>query len=229
MQADLAALAARVDAVEAKAASLQEQVDAIKAQITDIDDRDRRPRDRIDNLKAGDIRLDPQIGDYINVQQAIAGLIAGDYAQTAAVIISDVPPANPAPGQLWWSSVNGELLLWYDDGDSQQWVAATDTGQGLKDAPYDGNAYARKDGEWVEVEGDGSGGGGGIPEAPAGRAAVWPQGCRLGGGSASAWRPGHHPRRLSSTSSTARTRRTAWSRSGGSLTGPIPSMGPSRS
>lgn len=166
VQGDLATLAGRVGDLETDVADLVDDIATINITLGDLDTRITALGDRIDNLTAGQIKLDPQIGDYINVQQALAGLISGDYTQPAAVVISDVPPANPKPGMLWWSSVNGELLLWYDDGDSSQWVAATDTGQGIKDAPYDGKAYARQDGEWVEVEDGGGGGGGGIPEAP---------------------------------------------------------------
>lgn len=31
-------------------------------------------------------------------------------------------PASPAVGQLWWRSDTGRLMIWYDDGNSQQWV-----------------------------------------------------------------------------------------------------------
>jgi hypothetical protein len=34
------------------------------------------------------------------------------------------PPAGAEPGWLWWSSAEGILYVWYDDGDTQQWVEA---------------------------------------------------------------------------------------------------------
>jgi hypothetical protein len=40
------------------------------------------------------------------------------------VTISDTAPGSPSPGDMWWSSVTGELYIWYDDGSSQQWVYA---------------------------------------------------------------------------------------------------------
>ena len=43
---------------------------------------------------------------------------------TATLTISDTPPANPAPGQLWWDSVGGQLYVFYNDGNSSQWVIA---------------------------------------------------------------------------------------------------------
>lgn len=36
--------------------------------------------------------------------------------------ISATPPAGPTAGQLWWNSTTGQLMIWYDDGTSQQWV-----------------------------------------------------------------------------------------------------------
>ena len=38
------------------------------------------------------------------------------------VTILDTPPANPAVGQIWWSDVSGRSYVYYDDGDSVQWV-----------------------------------------------------------------------------------------------------------
>jgi hypothetical protein len=40
----------------------------------------------------------------------------------ARSIISDTPPTGAQPGDLWWESDSGNLYVWYDDGDSQQWV-----------------------------------------------------------------------------------------------------------
>ena len=41
-----------------------------------------------------------------------------------AVDISDAPPSNPNTGDLWWESDTGELKIYYDDGDTEQWVDA---------------------------------------------------------------------------------------------------------
>ncbi len=40
----------------------------------------------------------------------------------ATVTTDDVPPAAPNDGDLWWDSVSTTLFVWYDDGDSAQWV-----------------------------------------------------------------------------------------------------------
>jgi len=44
--------------------------------------------------------------------------------QVGPAFISDTPPPNPAIGQQWWRSSNGQLYIWYDDGNSKQWVQA---------------------------------------------------------------------------------------------------------
>lgn len=42
--------------------------------------------------------------------------------QMGPMYIGDTPPPNPAVGQKWWRSTNGQEYLWYDDGTSKQWV-----------------------------------------------------------------------------------------------------------
>ena len=46
------------------------------------------------------------------------------------VVISDTPPANPITGELWWDSTQGILRVYYNDGDSSQWVDAFPVVQG---------------------------------------------------------------------------------------------------
>ena len=41
-----------------------------------------------------------------------------------AVDVSDTPPSNPNAGDLWWESDTGELKIYYDDGNTEQWVDA---------------------------------------------------------------------------------------------------------
>lgn len=71
----------------------------------------------------------------------------------AATYIGDTPPPAPVPGQLWWESDTGFTYIWYDDGNTQQWVAISAIGATtpLTDAPADSKSYGRKDGNWNEV------------------------------------------------------------------------------
>ncbi len=51
----------------------------------------------------------------------------GGSGGTGGAIISDTAPGTGANGQLWWDSGSGVMYIWYDDGDSGQWVV-TDSG-----------------------------------------------------------------------------------------------------
>ena len=42
----------------------------------------------------------------------------------SATYVGDAPPADAVPGQFWWESDTGNLLIRYDDGNSLQWVPA---------------------------------------------------------------------------------------------------------
>lgn len=44
--------------------------------------------------------------------------------QMGPLAMSDTPPPNPAIGQQWWRTSNGQLYVWYNDGNSAQWVQA---------------------------------------------------------------------------------------------------------
>jgi hypothetical protein len=46
-------------------------------------------------------------------------------------MLSATPPASPHVGDLWWDSVGGQLYVYYDDGNSQQWVVANNTQAGV--------------------------------------------------------------------------------------------------
>ena len=42
----------------------------------------------------------------------------------ASITVSDTPPASPTAGALWWNSVLGTMFIYYNDGNSTQWVPA---------------------------------------------------------------------------------------------------------
>jgi hypothetical protein len=59
-----------------------------------------------------------------------------------AVTISDTAPVNPSDGHLWYDSVGGRAYVYYDDGDSSQWVDTSPQGSGVSDAISEGNTSA---------------------------------------------------------------------------------------
>lgn len=48
---------------------------------------------------------------------ALGGANSGAYVGTT-------PPTSPYVGQFWWSSETGALFIYYDDGNTRQWVPA---------------------------------------------------------------------------------------------------------
>lgn len=48
----------------------------------------------------------------------------------ATVSVSDAAPSSPAANSLWWDSAIGQLRIYYNDGDTSQWVDAVNT-QGI--------------------------------------------------------------------------------------------------
>jgi hypothetical protein len=43
---------------------------------------------------------------------------------TGITAISDTAPSSPSAGNLWWNSNTAQLYIYYNDGDSAQWVTA---------------------------------------------------------------------------------------------------------
>lgn len=69
----------------------------------------------------GSLRFNTSTGQFEGYNGAGWAGIGGGAA------ISDNPPSSPPPqpGALWWSSALGVLFVYYDDGNSAQWVAAS--------------------------------------------------------------------------------------------------------
>jgi hypothetical protein len=61
--------------------------------------------------------------------------------------ISSALPPSPAPGKLWFNSLDGQLYIWYNDPNSSQWVIANNTG--IQDAPIGTVTYGRQNRTWV--------------------------------------------------------------------------------
>jgi len=51
-------------------------------------------------------------------------LAANQTSRIPTCSIGPVPPPGALPGDLWYSSENGYLYIWYDDGSTLQWVIA---------------------------------------------------------------------------------------------------------
>lgn len=89
------------------------------------------------------------IRDYMKLISEGAGGGGGGGGTT--VIISDTPPPSPALNSLWFDSVRQVLFIYYNDGNSSQWVQTIPSVSGIADAPNDGTSYGRKNQTWVPV------------------------------------------------------------------------------
>ena len=47
------------------------------------------------------------------------------YVSTAGVSTTVNAPSSPRDGDLWWDEEDGSLFIYYNDGDSAQWVEAS--------------------------------------------------------------------------------------------------------
>ena len=63
----------------------------------------------------------------------------GTAAGTAAITVSTTAPVGTGAGSLWWNSADGMLKIYYEDGDSGQWVDAVNSQgkQGIQGIPGD--------------------------------------------------------------------------------------------
>lgn len=57
------------------------------------------------------------------------GTKGGGGGGGASITVSDSAPTDPTSGALWYNSSSGELLVYYNDGDTAQWVSSS-TGSG---------------------------------------------------------------------------------------------------
>ena len=106
-----------------------------------------------------------------------------------SVTVSDTAPTNPSSGDLWWHSIQGQLKIYYDDGNSQHWVDTSGpngTGGGsatsvtvsdtAPTSPSSGDLWYKSDegqlkiyyndgnsSQWVDTGGNSGTGGGGTP------------------------------------------------------------------
>ena len=96
---------------------------------------------RVDTNTANTVTIATQGSDLVNGLASIVIAVPGDawefltnaagswYAAhgSAQVNVGASPPATPGANALWWDSIGGQLYVWYNDGNSTQWVVANNT------------------------------------------------------------------------------------------------------
>jgi hypothetical protein len=80
------------------------------------------PASTVDSL------TDVTITTPLDEQALIYNTATGNWINAAVaggVEVSATAPAAPSAGDLWWNSTIGDLFVYYNDGDSSQWVPAS--------------------------------------------------------------------------------------------------------
>jgi hypothetical protein len=99
--------------VIARVLKVHPQVGSVFVKIVPSSNLDNNDLAELNNLENGDIiRYNSATERFENAQQIIT-------------TVSDTPPLAAESGDLWWDTSEGNLYLRYDDGISQQWVAAS--------------------------------------------------------------------------------------------------------
>lgn len=78
-----------------------------------------------DSSKIGDA---PSDGNMYARKNAAWSVITGGGGGGANVYVQDTAPVGATAGSLWWNSSNGQLYVYYYDGNSTQWVFAASGG-----------------------------------------------------------------------------------------------------
>ena len=71
-------------------------------------------------------------------------------------VVSDTAPASPQVGQLWFDSKGGQLYVWYNDGNSSQWVIAVNAAASLLPASTTVLGGVKVDGTTIQAAADGT-------------------------------------------------------------------------
>jgi hypothetical protein len=132
---------------------------------------------------------------HLRIANWDSAFLWGNHAQAgyllkSTIAISDNQPGNPSNGELWWKSDSGVLKVYYEDGDTNQWVDASPTSASATSAkvltadvppanPVNGDLWWKSDSgtlkvyfsdsdsnQWVDASPAGGitgGGGGGSP------------------------------------------------------------------
>ena len=100
----------------------------------------------IDRLSGGNTPADgSDPRTFPAIWNATAALLEANVGTGGgSITVSETAPADPTEGDLWWDSTDGKMFVYYDDGDSQQWVDAAGPSVAVQDtAPtgYEGQLW----------------------------------------------------------------------------------------
>lgn len=80
----------------------------------------------LSNVPAGILSSSTQFNALSGTSASFA--TTASFALTSAggggssVTVSDTAPVGPSAGNMWWNSTLGKMFIYYNDGDTSQWV-----------------------------------------------------------------------------------------------------------
>ena len=115
-------------------------------------------RVRQDGLVELTSRRDVEVNQVVTYNDSTQSLESTNLSSLfgSKVTISPTPPQGAREGDLWWNDVDGRLYIFYDDGNTAQWVDTSPGGGGggsnvtISDTPPEGAAEG--DLWWNDVE-----------------------------------------------------------------------------
>jgi hypothetical protein len=86
------------------------------------------PAANVTNLNVtGGIKANGSFGNNSQILTSNGSIIYWSTATSAPINTQDAHPSSPVDGQIYWNSALGKLLIYYDDGNTSQWVEAVNT------------------------------------------------------------------------------------------------------
>jgi hypothetical protein len=74
----------------------------------------------------------------------------------ASISVGATPPVNPSVGALWWDAVGAQMYLWFNDGNSSQWVPTTNQMAAVSPASTTVLGGVKVDGTSIKAAADGT-------------------------------------------------------------------------
>ena len=89
----------------------------------------------IEEFQDVDYMLGPPTDGQVLVWRTDHWMPEDIQAGGASVDVSDTAPSDPSPGNLWLDTNTGKLYIYYNDGDSSQWIQPTTSTGGSGSGP----------------------------------------------------------------------------------------------
>jgi hypothetical protein len=71
----------------------------------------------------------------VMVDGTTVNIAGGVISAAGAVAVSAIAPSSPVQGSLWFDTNGGQMYVWYNDGNSSQWVPVVNQGYAASSAP----------------------------------------------------------------------------------------------